>query len=144
MCNTEKETRHLIRNAIQCPDGTILESVSQHDFQGHVQEDGREYFVDEGLSYQRVGGSDTEYVNLAVYSDDSHEKIREAFKWTRNYNKKGKPLKKSEQRLLKEVSNDHVENLCYFTVRGYPDFINKIFVDEYNYRIDNNIVVDDY
>ena len=144
MNKTQNETRHLLRNAIQCPDGTILESTHGHDFQHHTQEDGREYFVDGGLNYQRIGYSDEEFTDLSVYSDDPHETIREAFKWTRNFDKNGKRLQKSEQRLLKELSNDHIESLCYFTVKGYPDFINKVFVDEHNYRIDNNIVVDDY
>ena len=96
------------------------------------------------MRYQRTGASDEEYTDLSVYTDDTHEIIREAFKWTRNFDKNGKRLEKSEQRLLKELSNDHVENLCYFTVKGYPDFINKVFVDEHNYRIDNELVVDEY
>ena len=144
MNETQMETRQLLRNAIQCPDGTILESVYQYDFRGHVQEDGREYFVDGGLVYQRVGGSDGEFTNLSVYSDAPHETIREALKWTRNLDKNGKLLEKSEQRLLKELSNDHIESLCHFTVKDYPDFINKVFVNEHNYRIDNDIVVGEY
>lgn len=72
----------LLYNAIMCPDGTLLVSRHQHDFQMHKQQDGREYFVDGGLLYQRIGYSDSEYTNLCICSDDTHEKIREHFEWT--------------------------------------------------------------
>lgn len=61
--------KKLIRNAIQCPDGTIIESKHRHDFVLHRQEDGREYFVDGGLDYQRIGYSDNEYKNLSEYGE---------------------------------------------------------------------------
>lgn len=40
----------LLYNAIKCPDGTLLVSRHQHDFQMHRQKDGREYYVDCPLS----------------------------------------------------------------------------------------------
>ena len=36
----------LLYNAIKCPDGTLIVSRHQHDFQMHRQKDGREYYVD--------------------------------------------------------------------------------------------------
>jgi hypothetical protein len=128
--------RKLLINKIQCPDGTILESRHRHDFQMHTQEDGREYFIDGGLDYQRIGYSDTDYIDLSIYADDQHEKIRENFVWGRSYDKNKNPLPEVEYILLKDLEDDHVETLCYFTLNKYPDYINKIFVDENNYRID--------
>lgn len=135
------EQRQLLVNKIQCPDGTTLESKHRHDFQGHVQEDGREYMVDGGLIYQRIGFSDEEFSDLTVYADDDHSLIREHFEWTRRMDKNKKMLPEPQILKLKDMSNDHIETLCYFTVKGYPDFINKIFVDEHNYRIDHGIVI---
>lgn len=138
------EQRQLLVNKIQCPDGTILESKHRHDYQEHTQEDGRNYLIDGGLNYQRIGFSDEEYTDLSVYADDDHSVIREDFEWTRRMGKNKNLLGEPQVMKLKDLSNNHVESLCYFTVRGYPDFINKVFVDEHNYRIDNNIVVKDY
>ncbi|AOQ26747.1 hypothetical protein [Vibrio phage S4-7] len=78
------------------------------------------------------------------FSEDDHSNIREDFEWTRRIGKNKKLLEEPQVTKLKDLSNNHVESLCYFTVRGFPDFINKVFVDEHNYRIDNNIVVEDY
>ena len=44
---------NLIRNAIQTPDGTILESFSRHDYKTYTDANGKEYMVDGGLSYLR-------------------------------------------------------------------------------------------
>lgn len=138
------EQRQLLVNKIQCPDGTILESKHRHDYREHTQEDGRTYIIDGGLNYQRIGFSDREYADLSVYADDDHSIIREDFEWVRRMDKNKKLLEEPQILKLKDLSNNHVESLCYFTVKGFPDFINKVFVDEHNYRIDNNIVVKDY
>ena len=115
--------RQLLHNSIQCPDGTILVSRSHHNFVEHKQDDGREYFVDGGLSYQRIGFSDEEYKDMAVYSDDPHEKIREHFEWGNNFDKD-----------MNRLPDDHLDALVTFTADGYPDFINKVFIDEKAYR----------
>ncbi len=129
--------KELLVNKIQCPDGTILESRHRHDFKQHTQEDGREYFVDGGLDYQRIGATDEEFTNLVVYSTDPHDKIRESFIWGRNFNKKGKRLPETEYIKLKDLDTEHVKTLCYFTLKGYPEKISKVFVDEYNFRIEH-------
>lgn len=130
-------SRHLVYNAIQCPDGTILNSRSRHDFQRHVQEDGREYYVDGGLSYQRIGYSDMEYKNISVYSDDPIEDIREVFLWTRRLDENNEMLPEPEHLLLKEISNSHLDALIEWVSDGYPAFIYDIFVREKQYREEN-------
>lgn len=128
--------RELLVNKIQCPDGTILQSTHRHDYKEHTQEDGRSYFVDGGLAYQRIGHSDLEFTDLSIYSDDPHEVIRKGFTWTSIYDKNGKLLDNPEVRFLKDLDDKHVETLCYYTLKGYPEKINKVFVDEFNYRKD--------
>ena len=117
-----------------CPDGTVLVSRNQHDFQMYKQQDGREYFVDGGLLYQRIGYSDNEYINLCVYSDDAHEKIREHFEWTRNFDKDMNKLNAPEILKLKYITDDHLAALVEWTVYGYPEEIHKVFIDEVSYR----------
>ena len=124
----------LLYNAIKCPDGTLLVSRHQHDFQMHVQEDGREYFVDGGLAYQRIGYSDNEYTNLCVHSDDQHEKIREYFEWTRHFDKDMNKLPRPEVIKLKDITDEHLMALVEWTNDGYPKEIHKVFVDEAKYR----------
>lgn len=131
-----KEERELLVNSIKCPDGTILKSTFRHDYKEHTQADGRVYFVDGGLDYQRIGHSDTEYKDLTIYTDDPHSIIRELFTWGSIYDAKGKPLKEIVFRKLKDLDNKHIKVLCYFTLKGYPEKINKVFVDEHNYRLD--------
>ena len=103
-------------------------------FQMHKQQDGREYFVDGGLLYQRIGHSDNEYTNLCVYSDDSHEKIREHFEWARNFDKDMNKLPQPEIIKLKDITDDHLMKLVEWTNSGCPKEIHKVFVDEIEYR----------
>lgn len=124
----------LLYNAIKCPDGTLLVSRHRHDFKMHVQEDGREYFVDGGLAYQRIGHSDNGYINLCVYSDDSHEKIREYFEWIRHFDKDMNKLPEPEIIKLKDIQDDHLIKLVEWTKDGYSKEIHKVFVDEVKYR----------
>lgn len=141
----------LLYNAIKCPDGTLLVSRHQYDFQMHKQQDGREYFVDGGLLYQRIGYSDNEYTNLCVYSDDHHEKIREHFEWGKRKDSVGKLLDKTAYVKLKDITDEHLMALVEWTNsdvtamqlsslelnrsnRQYPKEIHKVFVDEIEYR----------
>lgn len=124
--------RELLHNSIQCPDGTVLVSRSQHHFVEHKQEDGREYFVDGGLTYNRVGYSDEEYIDLCVYTDDKHVKIREFFSWG-SYGINGdEPLKYT---LLKDITEDHLDALIKWTSESYSSKIHKVFIDEKDYRL---------
>lgn len=124
----------LLHNSIMCPDGTLLVSRHQHDFQMHKQEDGREYFVDGGLLYQRIGYSDKEYVDLSVYSDEPHEKIREYFEWARNFDKAMNKLPQPETIKLKDITDDYLMKLVEWANAGYHKEIHKVFVDEIEYR----------
>ena len=124
----------LLHNSIKCPDGTVLVSRFHHNFVSHVQEDGREYAVDGGLSYSRILHSDNEYENLCVYDTDPHDLIRNKFEWTRNYDADMNLLPKPERLALKDITDDHLKALVDYTVTDYPAKINKVFVDELKFR----------
>lgn len=129
--------KQILVNKIKCPDGTILVSKHRRDFQEHLQEDGREYFVDGGLDYQRIGFSDEEFENLTCYVGDPHEKIRQHFEWTRCMDSEGNLLPKREQVLLKDITDDHLKALVDWTAEDYPDYIHQLFVDEVEWRKNN-------
>ena len=129
-----KEEPKLLHNSIQCPDGTIITSRHHHHFVEHKQEDSREYFVDGGLSYQRVGYSDEEYEDLSVYSDSPHTLIRERFEWGNTFDKDMNRLPETVYIKLKDITQDHLIALVEYT-KDYPEYIHKVFVDELNYRL---------
>lgn len=132
--------RQIILNSIKCPDGTVLTSHHRHDFQSHTQKDGREYFVDGGTCYQRIGYSDNEYENISVYSDDPHEKIREVFGWTQYLDAEKKYLKTPRKLLLKNMEDGHIQALVSFTSdpsKGYPPHLPIIFQNEIDFRATN-------
>lgn len=130
-------TKQLLHNSIQCPDGTILVSRHQRDFVSHTQKDGREYFTDGGLAYQRIGFSDKEYTDLSVHVGDPHEKTREGFTWGRSYDKDMNPLPKPELVLLRDITDDHLKALVKWTETGYTKYINRVFIDETKWRENN-------
>lgn len=123
------EERKLIANIWRTPNGNILQSKHRHDF---VQDE-HGNFLDGGLEgYMRVGGADlTHWENLCVYSDDPHEKKREAFFWgTYGPNGEYHPVK---WLLLKDMEIDHIEAILD-NQRFLPDHIKDMFIDEIEYR----------
>lgn len=77
---SEDNMKDLIRNAIQTPDGTILESFSRHDYKTHTDANGKEYMVDGGLSYSRRS-THADQIDLNLYDTEPHEIQREILTW---------------------------------------------------------------
>lgn len=80
--------RELVYNALQTPDGTILESLYRNDYKGHKDsKTGKLYIVDGGLDYLKrsCNGDETD---LSVYSDEPHEKVRK-YAYRSGYGKNG-------------------------------------------------------
>lgn len=124
--------RHIIKNSIITPDGTILISKHRHNYNCYIDTiNNKEYCVDGGLSYLRRIGNSEEYTENSVYSDDPHEKIREHFEWG-TYGPDG--TEGLHYILLKNMSNEHIEN-CLKT--NLLDYIKQIFEDELVYRKKN-------
>ena len=75
-------SRNLIRNAIQTPDGTILESTHRHDYKEYKDANGLTYMVDGGLEYLRRSSYASEpYIEMSLYDDEPHSVQREVLKW---------------------------------------------------------------
>lgn len=71
---------NLIRNAIQTPDGTILESTHRHDYKTHTDANGKIYMVDGGLAYLRRSVHEDQ-VDMSLYDDQPHEVQRDVLTW---------------------------------------------------------------
>lgn len=81
--------RKIVYNAIQTPDGTILESTHRHDYKEHIDENGKTYIIDGGLDYVRRSNNGDEKV-LTKYQDQPHKQIRE-YAFRSGYGKPGTP-----------------------------------------------------
>ena len=131
------QERTLLLNRIRCPDGTVLTSRSRHDFKGHTQVDGRYYFVDGGLSYQRIGYSDKEYTDLSIYTNDNHIKIRENMEWGKNYDKEMNLLPKTVYVKVKDITDGHLKAIMLLTkgVEGSSiTAVHQVFQNELEFR----------
>ena len=112
-------TSILVRNAIQTPDGTILESHHVHDFKGHTDKNGRYYAVDGGLEYRRICCDVRDYKDLSLYSNAPHREIREKLSWG-TYGKNGdEPLKYI---LLKDLETEHIKAILKTQTHLHPAF----------------------
>lgn len=100
-----KKEVNLIKNCIETPDGTLLYSRHRHDYQSHLDENGKTYFTDGGLEYVRCSSHGDE-IHHCVWDDDNFDKVREALEWG-SYGKGGdQPM--SWIRLC-DMETDHIE-----------------------------------
>lgn len=120
----------LLRNAIQTPDGTILESHHQHDCHTHVDTiNGKEYMVDGGLYYLRVS-ADSDCKSLSLTTEDFHKDVREGFSWGTYGIKGDQPLKYV---FLKDMDTAHIEAILE-TQKRIPEYIRDVFKNELEWR----------
>ena len=95
----------LIRNALQTPDGTLIESTHRHDYVTHTDANGKTYCIDGGLSYVRSSAHGDE-VYLTLYDNEPHEVQRVVLKWG-TYGKNGdQPLTLVP---IAEMEDEHLE-----------------------------------
>ena len=124
------DSAKLLANRWIADDGTILQSFHRHDCKFHTcQRTNQECMVDGGLDYIRVKGP---MESLCVYSDDSHEKIREAFCWGTRGKDGKQPL---EYVPLFSLTTEHIEAIIE-TQTQIPDYIKDVFLQELEYRKD--------
>tara|TARA_R110000782_G_scaffold270483_1_gene371855 strand:+ start:45744 stop:46151 length:408 start_codon:yes stop_codon:yes gene_type:complete len=97
-----------LANAMITPDGTVIQSFSQHDCKRHVDENGLTYMVDGGLGWYQRAIDDGQGKRIIIDSDDDHSVIREWFSWG-SYGKKGDQLKRWIK--LKDMEDDHINSI---------------------------------
>lgn len=124
---------YLIRNAIQTPDGTILESRHRHDYQTHTDKNGKIYMVDGGLDYIRCSVHDDQ-IDLFEYSDAPHERQRQVVTWG-TYGIDGN--QELKYKTIAEMEASHIGNVL--NIRGIAPHIRDCMREELRYRKDNDI-----
>lgn len=138
MSKTEERSKHpeLLVNRWMTPDGTILHSKAPHDYVRYWDEEERYYAVDSTLSgLVRITGN---LKNLCLYEDDPHEEVRKYFCWG-TYGKNGDQPHKWVA--LKDMSNLHIDAILRTHVHIRGTVVERVFIREVKYRLDNNIVV---
>jgi hypothetical protein len=121
---------NIIRNALQTPDGTILESTSRWDYKEHVDTtNGKTYVIDGGLDYFRRSVH-SDQVDLSVTLDDGHEAVREALTWG-TYGKNGdQPFRYIK---LKDMELEHIHSCLEEVKNMYPQY-QTAMKNELDYR----------
>jgi len=124
------KNRKLLVSRIITPDGTVLESKHRHDYVEHLDKNGETYMLDGGIDYIRTNINKEEAKPAHIFTDDSHEIIREGFTWgTRG--KTGKDTLRYV--VLKDLTTEHIQAILDTQMNISEDF-RKVFLDELVYR----------
>ena len=119
----------IIYNAIQTPDGTIIESRHRHDYQTHSDANGKKYMIDGGLSYIRCSANGDEKF-LTVTLEDTHEIVRQACTWGTYGINGDQPLR---YKYLCDMDTAHI-NAVLTNVPGIIPAIKTAMENELKYR----------
>lgn len=119
----------LVHNALQTPDGTIIESRHRHDYKLYTDANGKTYMIDGGLDYVRCSVHGDEN-NMCVWDDDPYDKIREAVDWGTYGINGDQPLSYVK---LCDMDTAHIQ-ACLDTIRTIYPQIRKVFETEIEYR----------
>jgi len=97
----------LLRNAIQTPDGTILESRTRHDYKEYEDANGCVYIVDGGLDYsRRMVNKDAPATELSISEDVLHSVAREFVTWGTYGKQQDQPL---SYIAIMDMETEHLE-----------------------------------
>ena len=130
----------LVRQAIQTPDGTILESRHRHDYVTHKDAvTGETYMVDGGLEYTRGIVNKVPAKDMSVCLEDGIEAVREAVQWGTRGKSGNEPYRLVT---LSEMSNNHIQ-ACIDTQPTMHPHYREAFLMELSYRRNNGITIED-
>lgn len=120
----------LFRNAMQTPDGTVIESFHVHDYVTHKDANGETYMVDGGMEYLRRSINEIPAKDLSVEMIPGNHKInRQYFRWG-TYGVKGdKPLRRIK---LMDMSDMHIHAVLETQPLGKETI--ELFEKEIEYR----------
>jgi len=122
---------HLLVNGLRTPKGQEIFSRHRHDFV-QIVEDGKVYAVDGGLDYARRVYDVKDYTDILVYTTDSHETIRNNFRWGTRGISGNDPLKYI---LIKDMTESHINAVIeYLKEQGCSWEFVQVFEDELTYR----------
>ena len=125
------KTDQIIYAGLRTPDGTVIESWSQHDFVQHVDANGLTYMIDGGWTYARHSANGDE-VSLYKYLDDwDHDYNREHVTWGTRGPDGDQPL--TRKRLM-DMSAAHIKAVLV-TQAHIHAWMRNLFEDELLFRL---------
>jgi len=97
----------LLRNALQTPDGTILESRHRHDYKEYEDANGWVYIVDGGLEYlRRMVNKNAPATDLSLTEADPHFFLRDYVTWGTYGKQQDQPL---SHIAIADMETEHLE-----------------------------------
>jgi hypothetical protein len=126
-------TAYWFRNAIQTPDGTILDCLNNHDYQRYLDKVSGEHYMNDGLGWcVRRSINKVQALDLSVTTEDSFEEIRIALKW-KSYGKSGE-YPEGIYIALCNIEDDHLNAILRTQshIRGTP--VHEALIMEKIYR----------
>lgn len=125
----------ILKNAIETPDGTILESHFRHDYNCHLDRKTKKtYFVDGGRDYFCRSAHGDE-IDLSIEATDDHHFNRQHFTWG-TYGKDGKgPFARVR---LADMASAHIEAILE-TQHHISANVRNLFVEEVKLRKEEGI-----
>ena len=121
----------LLRNALQTPDGTILESRTRHDYKEYEDENGWIYIVDGGLDYsRRMVNRNAPETELSLTEDVLHSIAREFVTWG-TYGKSGDQPR--SYIAISDMSTGHLKAVIDTQKNMYPQ-VRDLMKAELEYR----------
>jgi len=121
----------ILRNALQTPDGTVLESKTRHDYKEYEDANGWVYMVDGGLDYiRRTVHKQAPAIDLTLTEAEPHFFLRDYVTWG-TYGKEGdEPL---SYKTIADMETEHIQAVLD-TQRGMYPQIRDFMVAELEYR----------
>ena len=121
----------LLRNAMQTPDGTVLESRNRHGYKGYEDANGEVYIIDGGLDYARRSvNKNAPATDLSLTEVDPHLVVREKVTWG-TYGKLGdQPL---SEITIATMTTEHLQAVLDTQKNMYPQ-VRDLMKAELEYR----------
>jgi hypothetical protein len=106
----EKFNNNIVYNAIQTPDGTILQSKHRNDYVDYTDKNGQYYSVDGGLDYLKRSYDKDDFTELSkTFKDCTLDDCTKYLNWGQNYDKDMNKLPKTIFKPICELTTDHIE-----------------------------------
>ena len=121
----------LLRNALQTPDGTVLESKTRHDYKEYEDANGWTYMVDGGLDYVRRSVNKHEpAIDLILMEAEPHFFLRDYVTWGTYGKQQDQPL---SYITIADMTDGHLQAVLDTQKNMYPQ-IGDLMVAELEYR----------
>ena len=95
-------------------DGTKLFSFYRHDYKDYEGKDGSFIMIDGGFDYMRYSVTPGESTIKTVDIMEVIKPIRNQFRWTQRYDKDMNLLKKPKNKLLRNLTSDHIAGIILY------------------------------